>query len=238
MTRHPVPILIILLLTLLAAAVPVGAADVIVYCDPQDQMNVRVHFYTSDLQDGWIGAMVSREVVGECLPGVFITPEPLVIPDGQGGLDVTIVDENYDPTHATLYRVWGVNAEMQPVELPTGEGPYTHFVATCTDVPLMRGRIFDLGEDPSKIGIELCAGDCWEFCVWETTVGVGSVDPAEYEPFLDTDTVVEIFGEFDIAPPENSVGCMRAVRVEEVADCSGSVATVETSWGHLKGLYR
>ena len=227
----------VLLAVMALSMSPAMAAEITAICDEQGIMSVRVHFYESDLQAGWVGALVSRTAVGTCLPAVFFSGGPLTIPPGETGLDVTLLDPGYLPDYANRYQVWGADAQGLPQPLPAGDGPFTHVVATCDEAPLMRGRLVP-GSVPYQVGIELCPDSCWEFCAGDRTVGISALAPADYEPYIGTDTIVQVYGVFSTSSPENSDGCVHATRIEAVADCMGTVGTTSDSWGALKSDYR
>jgi len=227
----------IILAAVLGPAAPVMAAEIRASCDDHGLMNVRVHFYQSDLQAGWVGAMVSRTAVGACLPPVFLAEDPLIIPAGESGLDVTLADPGCLQEFANRYQVWGVDAQGLPHALPVGDGPFTYDVATCAEAPLMRGRLLP-GSVPYQVGIELCSDSCWEFCTGDRTIGISALAPAEYVPYVGTDAIVQIYGVFSVSSPENSDGCVHATRIVAVADCLGTVGAASGSWGALKSDYR
>ena len=227
------------LFTLAMTATAPMAAEITAHCPGGDTVFLHIFFSADELEDSWQGVVVQRESVGECGTDIILTEEPLQVLDGY---DVGVYDLEFavpSPSTAYRYSCMGMDDAGGLVDM-TGSDYYPTWFAieACTDDALMmRGTLSDIGQI-GTIGIDLCPGGCWDVCVGPATVGVIDLDPADYEPLLDTAAVVNVYGVWDSLPPDVSWGCMNAVRIEVVQDCSGSVPVARENWGTLKSTYR
>ncbi len=227
------------LATLTALSGPAPAAEITASCVPDGTVSVRARFRAEELEVDWQGVVVERSVVGACNSGVVLTEDPLQLLEGYDIGDHLLSFEVPDPSAAYRYALKGLTDQGDLVDMAGGEYAPTWFaVEACADDALMlRGVLYDIGLF-GRVGIEPCEGYCWDTCTGTPIVGVVDLDPAQYEPFLDTDVVVSVYGAWDSLPPEVSWGCVRAARIETGTDCAGVVAAEPSTWGALKGRYR
>lgn len=238
MNRKSYGILALFFLTLMATSAV--AAEMFAGCPGDGTVYLRVRFWDYEMGADWQGVVVERSIVGECGTGIILNDEPLQLLEGYNMGDYELFYPLPSSTTTYRYAIKGMDASGALVDMTGGEyAPTWFYIRACSDEGLMmRGTLTDIGHY-GRVGITLCSDACWDICPGpEATVGVINLDAGDYQQFLGTDTVVNVYGVWDSNPPEVSWGCMNAVRIEEVASCSGSVPLQRTSWGTFKAFYR
>ncbi len=229
----------IILLILAASALSATAAEITAHCVSDGTVAIRARFWADELVEDWLGVVVERSQVGLCGGAVVLTEEPLHLLDGYDMGDHLLSYPVPSATVSYRYALKGSTPQGGLVDM-TGsqEAPTWFAVESCSgDALVLRGRLRDIGAF-GRLGIEVCEGYCWDICPGEPTVGVVTLDPAEYEPYVGTNTVVSVYGAWDASPPEFSWGCVVATRIETGVDCAGAVASEPSSWGAVKSRYR
>ena len=227
------------LLLVIGASASVFAAEITAHCVGDGTVAVRARFWASELSPDWQGVVVERSEVGICNSGHILTDPPLQLLDGYDMGDHQLSYAVPSPTTSYRYALKGLTALGDLVDLSGDAYAPTWFaVESCSgDALLVRGLLRDVGMF-GRVGIEICAGYCWDICTVSPMVGVIDLDPGEYEPYVGTDTVVDVFGAWDNGPPEWSWGCVSATRISAGKDCSGTVAAEQSNWGTVKAWYR
>ncbi len=219
----------------LACAAELGAG-----CFNNQTVYLRARIWAEEIDDSWQGIVVKRIEMGVCRSAVLLEMDPLILDPGQPMIDAELFLPLPSPLLAYRYELHGLEAGGSTVPLTGSDYAMTWFnVHSCAeDAPIMRGALYDIGS-PFRVGIDICADACWDACTTEATVGISDLDPSDYEHLLDSGTVVNIYGEFDLIQPPNDRGCVNAVHIMAVSGCDAEiVATEGTLWGSLKAKYR
>ena len=180
------------------------------------------------LDPSWVGWVVDRRTIGLCEPDLRVSS---VMPFEVGEHTYQVTDSAVLQDVTYKYRVYALDDQGDrqylgsPMEWPPG---YYHddYASLGGNGIVARGTLVDLGW---TLGIEVCAGFCWEY------ISFISDYPPELAEGAGTGVVVLIHGTIGNEFEGPFIGTV--TEWEIVGEC-GAVPNEDTSWGGLKARYR
>jgi len=224
----------------LAAAAPAPASVTIrSTCDPAGPSFV----LTVDVFNQWVeGEVTGYEIVleeswvGACEPAALLATSPMPLPafTAEAQYVVTVPAPALAQEFLFTPRLKQPDGTIVAIPLRYGDALAVG-VAECFPGPAVRGYL-RTGTWPGY-AIEACSADCGSWLCYDH-IDLSGVDPAAWQPYLDTAFAVDVYGTFNLAPMPGDV-CLSATSVvaRPSNDC-GVVLDETGSWSGLKATYR
>ncbi len=226
MHRSALPIALVLAATIWPIAAH-ATCDVFASCeDSQIQVHLSV-IHGGEPQ--YTGILIHRSTNGICNSTTVLNAdsplpwpeEPFVIHD--------LYFEDLDATTGVSYVYWATLLDGNGND-HANSTQVTHAVTGCGDPPLTEGVLTEFEWGTHGIIEPVC--NCWwaPYCV-----EFADLSPSQYEPLLGQ--LIAVRGQY--ASFAMTGDCqLRAREVSLIWNCDAPVASVSTTWGTLKSLYR
>lgn len=180
---------------------------------------------TTPLPALWTGWAITRWAIGPCEDAVPLVG-PIAFPNGAGSW--AFADPTSPPGITCKYVMWAVDAQGHLVDLGFEAFPArwtTDAYASCHGAAVVRGSLG--GTEGSRTWMFVC--NCWEYVSYVEGL------PAGLEPFVGTDTNVELVGTLLMGPEGPYITDVTGWRLPDACE---AVGTAQDSWGGVKAQYR